>query len=114
MIERIIYGKKLQAVLFKSKPNETINIGKFDLHTCDDRYEIWSLGIIGEHRRKGYATQMLTEFIQQFQHDKPLVLYVYKTNEAAINLYKKVGFEIVGEWSHQPNAYIMQYVQSVR
>ena len=113
MIECISYGKYAQEVFFKCKPDESINVGRFRLRILDDRYEIWSLGIMGEYRRKGYATQMLMEFIQQFKNDKPLVLYVYKSHKVAIHLYEKVGFAIVGECDFEPNAYKMQYVQSV-
>lgn len=113
MIECVPYGRFSQDVLFKRNPDEGVVVGKFLLRTLNDRYEIWSLGIMGKHRRKGYATQMLMEFIQQFKHDKPLVLYVYKTNKIAIHLYEKVGFAIVGECNFEPDAYKMQYVQSV-
>ena len=109
MIECVPCGRHAQKVLFKRKPDETTSIGSFGLRTCDDRYEIWSLGIVGEYRRKGYATQMLTEFIQQFQHDKPIVLYVYKINKVAIHLYEKVGFVIVGDCYFDQSAYKMQY-----
>jgi ribosomal protein S18 acetylase RimI-like enzyme len=82
--------------------------GQFALIEFDEQYEIWALGIFGEYRNKGYGTQMLTEFLLQFQSNKPLLLYVYKTNEIAIKLYKKVGFAIVGERS--PSIYTMQYM----
>lgn len=113
MIECIQDGKYAQDVIFKCNPDDSMNIGRFRLRVLHDRYEIWSLGITGEHRRKGYATQMLREFIQQFKHDKPLVLYVYKTNKVAIHLYEKVGFTITGKCDFEPDAYKMQYVQSV-
>jgi ribosomal protein S18 acetylase RimI-like enzyme len=90
-------------------PNDTNNIcGSFDLRYLGDRYEIWSFGIFGDYRNKGYGTQMLTEFLQQFNDTKPLYLYVYKKNEIAIRLYKKVGFAIVGNTSE--NIYEMQYM----
>ena len=113
MIECISYGKHSQEVFFKRKPDESTKVGRFSLRILDDKYEIWSLSIMGEHRRKGYATQMLMEFIQQFKNDKPLVLYVYKSHKVAIHLYEKVGFAIVGECPFEKGAYKMQYVQSV-
>jgi ribosomal protein S18 acetylase RimI-like enzyme len=82
--------------------------GGFVLYEQYDKYEIWALGIIGEQRNKGYGTQMLTEFLEQFNADKPLFLYVYKTNKIAIRLYEKVGFKIVGDYF--PGAYAMQYM----
>ncbi len=94
---------------YQFRPNNRCRIyGKFDLIERKDKYEIWSLGIFGDYRNKGYGTQMLTEFLQQFNSSKPLFLYVYKTNEIAIKLYKKVGFAIVGDYG--PNAYAMQYM----
>lgn len=83
--------------------------GKFELYTYKDRYEIWALGIIGDQRGKGYGTQMLKEFLQQFNHDKPLFLYVQKTNEIALRLYQKAGFVITRE-SYGGTAYQMQYM----
>jgi ribosomal protein S18 acetylase RimI-like enzyme len=82
--------------------------GGFELHELCDKYEIWALGIIGEQRNNGYGTQMLTEFLEQFKADKPLYLYVYKTNEIAIRLYENVGFKIIGDYF--PGAYTMKYM----
>ena len=109
MIECIPDGKYAQDIIFKHNPDDRI-IGRFRLRILDDRYEIWCFGITGEYRRKGYATQMLREFLQQFKHDKPLVLYVYKSHEIAIRLYEKVGFAIVGQCDFERNAYKMQYL----
>lgn len=94
---------------YQFKPNNSCRVyGKFELIEKPDKYEIWALGIFGGYRNKGYGTQMLTEFLQQFKADKPLFLYVYKTNEIALRLYKNVGFAIVGDYSS--SAYAMQYM----
>jgi ribosomal protein S18 acetylase RimI-like enzyme len=114
MIECVQDGKYAQNVFFKRKPDESTNIGQFRFKTYNHCYEIWSLSIMSEHRRKGYATQMLREFLQQFKNDKPLFLYVYKSNKIAIRLYEKVGFIIAGICDFEHDAYKMQYVQSVR
>lgn len=98
-----------QSFGFKHNPKGKSYIGKFDLFESNDKFEIWSLGIVKRYRNKGYGTQMLTEFISQFKSDKPLILYVYKTNEIAIRLYEKVGFVIVDECSFAPYAYTMQF-----
>jgi len=92
------------------KPTEEFRnyIGRFDLFEQSDRYEIWSLSIMGKYRNKGYGKQMLRDFLEQFKSDKPLFLYVYKTNEIAIRLYESVGFTIVGDFSN--DAYKMQYM----
>ena len=113
MIEYMSSDQYNQYVFFKRSSDDNANIGRFLLKTYDHCYEIWALTIFGEHRRKGYATQMLMEFFQQFQHDKPLFLYVMKSNKIAIHLYEKVGFAIVGKCDFERNAYKMQYIQSV-
>jgi ribosomal protein S18 acetylase RimI-like enzyme len=96
---------------YQFRPNNRCRIyGKFDLIERQDKYEIWSLGIFGDYRNKGYGTQMLTEFLQQFNNDKPLFLYVWKTNEIAIRLYQKVGFNIVANNNKGDGIYTMIYM----
>ena len=110
MLECMETGRKTKSFGFKQDTSETTYIGQFALHEKEDKFEIWCLGIMGKYRQKGYATQMLKEFLAQFKHDKPLALYVFKTNEIAIHLYEKVGFQIVSECSFEPAAYEMQYI----
>ena len=70
--------------------------------------EIWSVKIFEEFQRKGYATLMLKRIIKKYKGNvTPLRLYVYKDNDIAIHLYKKLGFEIIGEYGS--NAWAMQY-----
>lgn len=58
---------------------------------------------------------MLKEYIEHFSFEKPLILYVLKDNKPAIDLYKKIGFAITGnygehtEFGYREFAYIMQY-----
>lgn len=102
------YGYK-QCFGYKRNPKGKIYTGQFVLIDAGSKFEIWSLKIMERYRNKGYGTQMLTEFISQFSFEKPLVLYVWKTNEIAIKLYEKVGFKIIGECKFAPYAYEMQY-----
>lgn len=102
------YSRKIN---YKRKANNKTYAGHFDLNDKGDRYEIWSLEVSPRYRNKGYATQMLTEFISQFKFDKPLILYVYKWNEIAIRLYESVGFVITGEYA-DGEAYKMQLIGS--
>lgn len=88
-------------------------IGHFSVKELHDRYEIWGLSIQGAYRNKGYGTRMLKEFLSQFKSDKPLVLYVYKTNEPAIKLYQKVGFTITGDCYFTSDAYKMEVKTNV-
>lgn len=94
---------------FKAKPTSKVVIGNFKLNDCGDHYEIWCLCIFSGYNNKGYGTQMLTEFLAEFKHDKPVVLYVYKANTIAIRLYKKVGFVISRECSFTSDAWEMKY-----
>ena len=107
------YGRTQE---FRYKPNANYNyyLGRFTLKERDNKFEIWGLSIMGEHRCKGYATRMLTEFLSQFKSDKPLSLYVYKANEIAIHLYEKVGFTIVSNCFFDASAYEMQYTKTER
>ena len=66
--------------------------------------ELWSFGIYGQHRGKGYGQEMLREAIE-LAGNKPMVLYVEKGNERALHIYKKAGFEIIGE--HNGYAWVM-------
>ena len=73
------------------------------------RYEFWDFRIFEEFQGKGYGTLMLKEIIKRYtKYGKPLVLYVYKNNDIAIHLYKKLGFEITRS-SHNDKAWEMQY-----
>jgi RimJ/RimL family protein N-acetyltransferase len=80
------------------------NMGSFYLKRlkrnqfCDKPVvELWSFGIYGPHRGKGYGKQMLKEAIN-LAGDNVMMLYVEHDNKIAINLYKKSGFEIVGDF----------------
>lgn len=94
---------------YKLKPTSKRVVGWFELRDCGNHYQIWCLGIDGRCRNKGYGTQMLTEFLTKFKHDKPVVLFVYKENTIAIRLYKKVGFVISRECSFTSDAWEMKY-----
>lgn len=93
---------------YRISPTSKRNIGYFTLYDHRDRAEIWSLYIIQSKRNKGYGKRMLSEFLQEYNGNKPLFLYVEKDNEIALRLYKKVGFVIVGD--HHGYAWKMQYM----
>lgn len=99
----------LQSFGYKRKSEDKNYIGRFSLRDRGNRLEIWALSILPNYRNKGNGTRMLTEFLSQFKSDKPLLIYVLKTNKTAIHLYEKVGFTIVGECSFESAAYTMQY-----
>jgi RimJ/RimL family protein N-acetyltransferase len=56
--------------------------------------------MIGEHTGKGFgteATKLLIDFAFKKIKIKEIKLSVYKNNEPAVGLYKKLGFLIFGE-----------------
>ena len=82
--------------------------GAFTLVEKENKFEIWGLGVPLKYRRKGYATQMLLEFLSEFNFKKTLSLYVLKRNIVAIHLYQNIGFTIVGDYKNDKGAYEMQ------
>ncbi|HDN95778.1 MAG: ribosomal-protein-alanine N-acetyltransferase [Thermoplasmata archaeon] len=61
----------------------------------EERNLIVSIAVHPDYRRKGYG-KMLMEHVLKFMKGK-VILQVRKSNEAAINFYKKLGFRRVGE-----------------
>ena len=55
-------------------------------------FEIGNICVKPEYQNKGIGTAVLKEIIFE-NKDKNIRLQVFKTNEKAINLYKKMGFE---------------------
>lgn len=96
---------------YKARSANKTYAGSFQLKDRGDRYEIWCLSIFGRYRNKGHGTKMLNEFLAEFKHDKPVILYVHKENEIAIRLYKKVGFEICKKWPFSESVWTMKYIR---
>lgn len=61
-----------------------------------DEAELLLLGIIPAARRQGFGGQMLDRLIVSLQSTHTLFLEVRETNVAALALYKRAGFIIVG------------------
>ena len=79
----------------------------FNQFSNDPVVELWSFGIYGQFRGKGYGQQMLKEVIE-LTRNKQLMLDVYKDNDIAIHVYKKAGFKVVGDYGKY--AWAMTYV----
>jgi ribosomal-protein-alanine N-acetyltransferase len=64
-----------------------------------DEAHISTLGVHPEHRQKGIGTQLLLEAIRQgiAMGARLVTLEVRQSNQSAINLYRKHGFEVVGK-----------------
>ena len=72
-----------------------------------------SIAVLPQHRRKGAAQAIINRAIQgmEYYKAKQCFLEVRVTNEAAISLYKKLGFEVTrtinGYYSDGEDAYVM-------
>ncbi|MCX7965892.1 MAG: ribosomal protein S18-alanine N-acetyltransferase [Syntrophorhabdaceae bacterium] len=74
-------------------------IGYIMLYYVMDEAHITNFAIKPSFRRKGYGAKLLSYVIDYFK-EKGVVeffLEVRESNKAAINLYRKFGFEIVGK-----------------
>lgn len=91
-------------------------VGSFDLFD-DERHpdsplSLWSFGIRKEEDQgKGYGQQMLNEAIA-LTCDRDIELYVIYTNEVAIHVYEKAGFEVVGK--HSNDAYALRMLRKAK
>ena len=73
-------------------------LGYVCLESAKDRCVISSLFVDQQHRRSGIATALIESAVKH-AHDnkmKSLSLKTAKDNTAAIELYKKVGFDVTG------------------
>ncbi len=61
-----------------------------------EEIEIFSVAVSGSFRRRGIASKML-EFLISNVAVASIVLEVAENNHAAISLYKKFGFEVIGK-----------------
>lgn len=72
-----------------------------------------SIAVLPENRRKGVAQALINRALEgmQYYKAKQCFLEVRVTNEAAVSLYKKLGFEITrtinGYYSDGEDAYVM-------
>jgi ribosomal-protein-alanine N-acetyltransferase len=74
---------------------------------------IVSIAVMPQYRRKGVARTLINKALEgmHFYKAKQCFLEVRVTNDAAITLYKKLGFEITrtlnGYYSDGEDAYVM-------
>ena len=72
-----------------------------------------SIAVLPQHRRKGIAQSVINKALEgmQYNKSKQCFLEVRVTNDIAISLYKKLGFEITrtltGYYSDGEDAYVM-------
>jgi ribosomal protein S18 acetylase RimI-like enzyme len=70
-------------------------IGKVNLQLTSKLGAIFGLGVLPEHRRKGYGRSLLLMAIEKLKeaNAKDIMLQVAAENANALNLYKSCGFE---------------------
>lgn len=80
-----------------------------------DSADMMNIAVHPEYRNRGIACALVSELIALLKNQNVirLMLEVRVSNESAINLYKKLGFDIVGKrprYYHNPreDAYIMR------
>ena len=78
--------------------------GYVHFHPDGERMELDDLYILPEYRGQGIGTAVVEKCCAETE--KPVYLYVFRRNEGAVRLYRRLGFEIVQEVGS--SRYIMQ------
>lgn len=88
--------------IFQTKDSYLIILDSIDV------YEIFEIAVRNTKKRKGLASKLL----EKLPNDKDVFLEVNENNKAAINLYKKFGFEQISirkkYYNNKDNALIMR------
>ena len=86
----------------------------FTLFSISKKGHIISIVVLPEHQRKGLGQALIEKALEnmvKFYNAKSCYLEVRVSNESAIRLYKKIGFEvhtvIRGYYADGENAYVM-------
>jgi len=91
-----------------------VGLSNFGLGGLVKKGHVVSIAVLPEHRRKGMAEDIVKKAMENMQtayNAKQCYLEVRITNEPAIGLYKKLGFEatrtIHGYYADGEDAYVM-------
>ena len=90
-----------------------VGLSNFGFGGLIKKGHVVSIAVMPEHRRKGIASALITKSLEgmQFYKAKQCFLEVRVTNDQAISLYKKLGFEVTrtmsGYYSDGEDAYVM-------
>ena len=126
-LEKDFFGKNdisYEEVLLDYKINDyvvyvaTFNsecIGYLCASLICDELNIYNLGIKEKYRKQGYGYQLINFTINSIQTISNIYVELRKSNLAALNLYKKLGFEIYNERSKYysmptEDAILMKYI----
>ena len=93
---------------------ETV-LGYIGSQTVLDSSDVMNIAVHPDHRKKGIGEKLVLELVHYLKEKdiKSLLLEVRVSNTAAINLYKKLGFQEIGRrrnYYHNPkeDAYILR------
>ncbi|RLB26727.1 MAG: hypothetical protein DRG71_01485 [Deltaproteobacteria bacterium] len=69
-----------------------------ELGALPGRFELLAIGVVESERRKGIASRLLKEVLAlaKTRGGKELLLHTGSDNTAAIRLFQKAGFEVIG------------------
>ena len=79
-----------------------------------DYFELEAIAVNANFRKKGIASRLINFFEEKYtKKSDSILLEVAVNNEAAVSLYKKIGFEIINirkKYYDQIDAYVMKKV----
>lgn len=108
-VERSITMGGAMFVMYDNSGNEKIT-GTSWLTFDGRRLHLHHFGIAPEHQGKGFSAVLLKESLRFVKKKGYQVkLEVHRENEAAVKLYKKAGFEYLGDY----DVYIIRDIQSI-
>lgn len=91
-----------------------VGLSSFGLGGLLKKGHVVSVAVLPEHRRRGVAEAIIKKVMENMQvayKAKQCYLEVRVTNEAAVALYRKLGFEVTrtinGYYADGENAYVM-------
>lgn len=83
--------------LFMIKLNDQ-PIGKAHLHRESGQVQLSDVAILPDYQGRGFGKELVAHCIQSAPQTLPLRLCVESTNQAALNLYQRIGFKTVNAW----------------
>ena len=85
---------KDNGIVLYIQENDGIISALLTAYTAIGEADITNVAVLPEYRRKGYATALISEFEKILPEDtEDILLEVRESNQSAINLYLKAGFE---------------------
>ncbi len=84
--------------VYKVLENEGEIVGYFGLAIIDGVVDITTIAVTSHHQRHGLGTMMMNEILEisKQRGAQKIMLEVKPENLAAITLYQKFGFEVIG------------------